>query len=62
MTSKIVALVDALGNVVRFVLLPGQRHDIKSVDDYRPIYRKADTWLPAMRVICQRHGVDKTLA
>jgi len=33
LTSKIAALVDALGNVVRFVLLPGQRHDIKSVDD-----------------------------
>ena len=33
MTSKIAALVDALGNLVRFVLLPGQRHDIKSVDD-----------------------------
>ena len=32
MTSKIAALVDALGNLVRFVLLPGQRHDIKSVD------------------------------
>ena len=27
LTSKIVALVDALGNLVRFVLLPGQRHD-----------------------------------
>jgi transposase len=25
--DKIVALVDALGNLVRFVLLPGQRHD-----------------------------------
>ena len=25
--SKIVALADALGNLVRFVLLPGQRHD-----------------------------------
>ncbi len=25
------ALVDALGNLVRFVLLPGQRHDSKSV-------------------------------
>ena len=31
MTSKIVALVDALGNLVRFVLLPGQRHDIVGV-------------------------------
>ena len=25
-TTKIVALVDALGNLVRFLLLPGQRH------------------------------------
>ncbi len=31
MTTKIVALVDALGNLVRFVLLPGQRHDIAGV-------------------------------
>ena len=28
LTTKIVALVDALGNLVRFVLLPGQRHDM----------------------------------
>jgi transposase len=27
MTTKILALVDALGNLVRFVLLPGQRFD-----------------------------------
>jgi len=27
LTTKIVALVDALGNLVRFNLLPGQRHD-----------------------------------
>jgi len=27
LTTKIVALVDALGNLVRFTLLPGQRHD-----------------------------------
>jgi transposase len=32
LTTKIAALVDGLGNVLRFVLLPGQRHDIKSVD------------------------------
>jgi transposase len=31
LTSKIVALVDGLGNLVRFVLLPGQRHDIVGV-------------------------------
>ncbi len=33
LTTKIAALVDAPGNLVRFTLLPGQRHDIKSVDD-----------------------------
>src|SRR5450432_4718110 len=27
LTTKIMALVDALGNLIRFVLLPGQRHD-----------------------------------
>ena len=32
MTTKILALTDALGNLVRFVLLPGQRHDLKGVD------------------------------
>ena len=31
MTTKIVALVDALGNLVRFVLLPGQRFDTVGV-------------------------------
>jgi transposase len=31
LTTKIVALADALGNLVRFVLLPGQRHDIVGV-------------------------------
>lgn len=32
MTTKIVALIDALGNLVRFVLLPGQRHDSIGVE------------------------------
>jgi len=27
LTTKILALVDALGNLSRFVLMPGQRHD-----------------------------------
>src|SRR4029434_7627733 len=31
LTTKIVALVDALGNLVRFVLLPGQQHDSAGV-------------------------------
>ena len=31
MTTKILALTDALGNLVRFVLLPGQRHDLQGV-------------------------------
>ena len=31
LTTKIVTLVDALGNLVPFLLLPGQAHDIKGV-------------------------------
>ena len=31
LTTKIVALVDALGNLVKFLLLPGQTHDMKGV-------------------------------
>ena len=31
MTTKIAALADALGNLARFVLLPGQRHDSAGV-------------------------------
>jgi transposase len=31
MTTKILALTDALGNLVRLVLLPGQRHDTVGV-------------------------------
>jgi transposase len=33
LTTKIVVLVDALGNLARFVLLPGQRHDSVAVAD-----------------------------
>jgi transposase len=32
LTTKILALTDALGNLVRFVLLPGQRHDTVGVE------------------------------
>jgi transposase len=31
LTTKIVALVDSLGSLTRFVLLPGQRHDTVGV-------------------------------
>lgn len=31
LTTKIVALVDALGNLLRFLLLPGQAHDKRGV-------------------------------
>ena len=31
MTTKILALADALGNLVRFILLPGQRYDTVGV-------------------------------
>lgn len=33
MTTKIVALVDALGNLASFILLPGQRHDSIAAPD-----------------------------
>lgn len=33
MTTKVLALTDALGNLVRFKLLPGQRSEIKGVPD-----------------------------
>jgi transposase len=32
LTTKILALVDALGNLVRFLLMPGQRHDSVGVE------------------------------
>ena len=32
MTTKILALVDALGNLVHFVLLPGQRYDTVGIE------------------------------
>jgi hypothetical protein len=32
LTTKVVALADALGNLVRFVLLPGERHDSLGVE------------------------------
>ena len=31
---------------------------IESIEDYRQVYRNADAWLPAMREICLRHGLD----
>jgi len=33
LTTKVLALTDALGNLVRFKLLPGQRSEIKGVPD-----------------------------
>jgi transposase len=39
LTTKIVALVDALGNLARFVLLPGQRHDSIGVE---PLIKDVD--------------------
>ena len=44
MTTKILALTDALGNLVRFVLLPGQRFDTVGVAPLieGPVLRRAD--------------------
>lgn len=32
LSTKILALTDALGNLIRFVLLPSQRHDLQGLD------------------------------
>ena len=44
LTAKIVALADALGNLVRFVLLPGHRHD--SLEHF------PTKWIPVRRRKC----------
>ncbi len=36
------------------LLLP----NIETGEDYRRVYRHVKTWLPAMRLICERHGLD----
>ena len=41
----------------RKLLLPS----IETREDYEPVYRDANVWLPAMRTICERHSLDKTL-
>ena len=33
MSTKILALCDALGNLLKFALMPGQRHDSKGVEE-----------------------------
>ena len=37
------------------MLLPS----IKTLEDYKSVYRDVDVWLPALRTICERHGLDK---
>ena len=32
-STKILALCDALGNLLKFALMPGQRHDSKGVEE-----------------------------
>lgn len=32
--------------------------EIKSEEDYRAVFANTDTWMPAMRVLCERHGLD----
>jgi hypothetical protein len=40
LTTKVLALTDALGNLVRFKLLPGQRSEIVGVADLISTLRK----------------------
>ena len=34
---------------------------VETLDGYRKIYRDETVWLPAMRLICERHGLDPAL-
>ena len=47
MTTKILALTDALGNLVRFELLPGQRFDTIGVAPLMRSRKAAASALPA---------------
>ncbi|MDH3591837.1 MAG: hypothetical protein OER88_08165, partial [Planctomycetota bacterium] len=31
---------------------------IDSFEDYKPLYTQSEPWLPAVRAICERHGLD----
>ena len=46
----------------RIILFEGEQvlllPKIDTLESYRRIYRDAEMWLPAMRAICQRHGLD----
>jgi hygromycin-B 7''-O-kinase len=34
--------------------------EVETLTDYRRIYRDEQVWLPAMRAICDRHGLDES--
>ena len=47
MTTKILALTDGLGNLVRFELLPGQRYDTVGV---APLIKDVEFWSAPLAV------------
>ena len=65
MSTKIHALVDALGNPLSFLLTPGQAHDLEGADEFLP-RMAADTLLADkafdadVRVIEPLHAAGKT--
>jgi hygromycin-B 7''-O-kinase len=39
--------------------MPPLLPSLTTLDEYRPLYRQENTWLPAMRAICARHNLDE---
>ena len=42
MTCKILALVDSLGNLIKFRLMPGQYHDLVET---KPLIEDVERWI-----------------
>jgi len=67
MSTKLLALVDALGNMVRFVLLPGQRGETLGVEELLRDVRAgafiADKAYDAdwLRALLKRHGMEAVI-
>lgn len=67
MTTKILALTDALGNMVDFCLLPGQAHDLRGVPELieglRADYMLADRAFDAdwLRKSLSEHGISPVI-
>ncbi len=61
MSTKIHALVDALGNPLSFLLTPGQAHDLEGADALLP-QMEADTLLADKAIDADKRVIEPLLA